>query len=204
MIYHLQVDTGQVQVVQRSTSGLLVKTWNLGAVGSFGGFDPAVLAVSPNGTIAYYAGLDEIVIHRWDLVNNVGLTNFVTGVPTLGVTVNSMFTLSTGDVIIGWGATNGLVGSIIRYSSAAAVLTTYTTSKRPMAITPGLTDAVFWTCLFDGSVIEFNTVAATTAQSWSISAWSPFCVLRVSILDLGTPGTIQTPNYWIAIKRTLA
>ncbi len=88
----------------------------------------ACIATSPDGTICYFcANANPSYIGRWDMVNDVALTNLVSGLSVNAFTaVHNMLCLEDGSVI-------ALVSTptyvIRRYSSAGTLLNTYTAAS---------------------------------------------------------------------------
>ncbi len=93
-------------------------TWNVASA-------PVALGIARDDSIAYFAaGTSGAAVKRWDLVNNVPLSDLVAGPG--GYTTREMFVLGDGTVVVLRKQDATTVFSLIRYSAAGATLTTYT------------------------------------------------------------------------------
>lgn len=94
-------------------------TWTFAAAGLTG------MAPSPDETILYYTGSGGSVaaaVKRWDLVNNVALTDLVAGI--VGFTTNDIVVLSDGTGLVLYYSSDPT--RVRHYSTAGATLNTYT------------------------------------------------------------------------------
>jgi hypothetical protein len=201
-VFTLQNNSGTIQVVRFNTSAIAEKAWNLGTSGAFSGGDPVTLAIESDSSKAYYAGQNENQVHLWDLVNNVSLGVFVTGPTSQGVTINSLLNTTSG-MFIGWGLSDGSAGSVKQYDSSGTLIATFTCAKRPMILSPGLDDTTFWAVLFDGTVTNFKVSDQSTVHTFAYGSYQPMAVLRFNIVAPGTV-TMQSPRYWVALRRGTA
>jgi hypothetical protein len=90
--------------------------------------DMVSLAVNNDGTIMYWGSTSANgIIHRWDLVNEVGLSDFA----NIGASrfVFDLFVLTDGTVLANFLEGNGSI--VRRYSAAGALLNTYDFSTEP-------------------------------------------------------------------------
>ena len=96
-------------------------TWDLGGVGLVG------LAANAAETILYYAGIGgstNVPIKRWDLVNDVGLSDLVAGIATY--TNGDIIVLADDTIIAIYYVSPGTACQVLHYSAAGATLHTYT------------------------------------------------------------------------------
>ena len=111
------ITPGKIQSV--SPTGVLVNDWDVG---------PGVNAISPSrdNTILYYAeGAAGDVVARWDLVNDIALSNLAAGV--VGYVVKEILTLGDGTILVVYRRTAPYDVYVVRYSAAGATLNTYAT-----------------------------------------------------------------------------
>jgi Concanavalin A-like lectin/glucanases superfamily len=120
--YALDFNTGLLKAWD--TAGNFIRSWTLPITNA------QSIAVTHDNTILYYSTGNSInqPIKRFDLVNNIALSDLAAGVPTyFTVKRNGILCLSNGDVIVayqGGGSGNDLQPK--RYSSAGTTLNTYT------------------------------------------------------------------------------
>ena len=93
-------------------------TWDLGASAIKG------MAVSHDDTILYYRNSASSAIRRWDLVNDVALSDLVDPGISIGSQFVDMLCLASGNVVYGY--TSGGTDTAKVYSAAGALLQTIT------------------------------------------------------------------------------
>ena len=112
--------------------GTVLHTWSLGA--------GTVRAGAPNaaGTIYYYTTAEGVAgaIKRWDLVNDVGLTDLVAAGADL--LRRDMVVLADGTILMDYN------GKAIRYNTSGTVLNTYTLANLDRIQRDPLDDTIFW------------------------------------------------------------
>lgn len=101
----------------------------LGAVQTIGGSTLNAIAPNNNETILYYTREDltgshpPIPIKRWDLVNQVGLSDFIVGVDQY--TTGDLLVLADGSILVSYFRVSTSDFYVKRYDAAANLLTTY-------------------------------------------------------------------------------
>src|SRR5882724_4548279 len=99
-------------------------TWVLPAAGLTG------VATNVAGTVLYYTGQTTSTnspIQRWDLVNNVALTNFVAGLGATWLTLFDLIVLADDTVVVSYESTTTATAPVIKhYATDGSVLHTWT------------------------------------------------------------------------------
>lgn len=199
-------------------------TWDLG----IGAPNVKVIAVSLDETILYYfVNTAGTAIKRWDLINDVALTDFVSGVAGYFM-IFDMLVLSDGTILAGYQKNTATVDYFVRrYNAAGTILNTYsfgTTRLNRLAF--ALNDPTsFWAWFFitnshsefrnilisDGSTVTtFNTAlytigsyqptATATPERYGHAASCPFLILNNEIIP---PPTIDMSGiYYINPNKT--
>lgn len=110
--------------------------------------DNVSLAVTHGDTVLYYASLGvNTPIKRFDLVNNVALTNLAAGRATYTIERSSMLCLSDGSIIAAYYGGSGNDVSVRRYDSTGTILNTYAmgNSNADVRLAMAIDDPVsFW------------------------------------------------------------
>lgn len=131
--YALTTETAQRWIRKITQDGVISTRW--GPVTN----DALLVAVSRNGTIAYFTnGLpngtgDGGKVHRWDLVNDVPLSDlapaFTSGNPfnlqQAGVTPGGILVLADHSILVNYYRSNGADSRIRRYAPDGTLLSTY-------------------------------------------------------------------------------
>ena len=130
---------GNAQVSIVSNTGLPGKTWTVGTT-NLGGMAP-----NPAETILYYtAGGTNIAVKRWDLANDVALTDLVAGIATYNT--DDIVVLTDATILVLYNTAAG-VTQVKHYSTTGSTLNTYTFAASD-AITPRICRAIdetsFW------------------------------------------------------------
>lgn len=190
-----------------SNDASLVTNWSMSPLPN----DTWALAVAKDESYAYVAPCvfaTQSDITRINL-SSLAQTTFITAAASTLTGENGMFCLRDGALMVAWSD-----GTIVHYSTAAAVLHTYTRSGA-IAISSGLTDSSFWvhylltgvrraseiqvstgTVLHDFALPTGDPPAAHAGNASSTNWGQTFCVVRVAI---GAPGTVPTT---IAVNST--
>ncbi len=106
-------------VIRFDSDGVIDGTWTLPTSDSLWGFAPSL-----DESILYYVqgpGTTGLAVKRWDLVNDVALSNLAAGIGGAGVR-RDVLVMVDGSILVPY--TTG----VKRYSAAGAVLNTYTTA----------------------------------------------------------------------------
>jgi hypothetical protein len=136
--FYAGADNGVIRIDQNGTIG--PTTWALGSTGLWS------MAVSLDNTILYYveSGSNK-PIKRWDLSNNVALSNLAAGIASHQAT-QDMLVLEDGSIVVGY---NGSTFIGKRYDASGSVLNSYTfdasfaSSTNRLAIAPD-SPTSFW------------------------------------------------------------
>lgn len=179
-----------------SHSPAIRKTTPLGAVtvvGSIGGTDSYALGrlgVNPSATIAYYALRTEQTVHRWNIQNDVALSDFVTVTGGGGNNIGAICVLPDDSVLIGWDSGTS-AGSVVRYNAAGSVLHTYTlpdTYQVATWITPAVNTNT-GALVFDRFFVAYYSSAA----GYGVTVCEVNTSSGAIVNTFATP-TIVTPN----------
>jgi hypothetical protein len=140
-------------------------TWTLAA-------NPVSLAPDRSNAIAYYASSGvTAVIRRWDLVNNVALSNLAAGVTNYLVNSN-MFVMADGTILVHYSKTSGGVDHFIRrYNPDGTTAQTYnfgTTVINKLAWAVADDAIQVWTqATGTGTFKEMELAGGTFRTSWT-------------------------------------
>lgn len=111
------------------TPGLIQTISQAGAIGATTwdvGGGVSTIAPSRDDTILYFAdGTSGATVQRWDLVNDIALSNLAAGVG--GYRVNGLLVLGDGTILVIYREVAATDVYIVRYSAAGATLNTYST-----------------------------------------------------------------------------
>lgn len=136
-------------------------TWTLDETDVIG------IAVSPDETILYYVtNANNSPVQRWDLVNDVALSDLAAGVNANTHALRSILCLSDGTVLVGYRNSTAGTEFVRQYSAAGATLNTYSldysTSDVADFLMTDVTEANFWVWQHDGlttnSTMYFNQI----------------------------------------------
>jgi hypothetical protein len=112
-----------------STPGLVETVTAAGAIGATTwtlSSSPVAIAPTRDDAILYFAdGTSGAAVERWDLVDDVGLSDLAAGVT--GYLVREIFVLADGSILVIYDESAGTDVYVVRYSAAGATLNTYST-----------------------------------------------------------------------------
>lgn len=177
-----------VKAYRISTEGVVdATTWTLPLADSI-----QVIAPSLDDTILYWGaqlGIANLgVIHRWDLVNNVALSDLV----SMGSTVqfaHQMFVTMAGDVLVLVGFSDGDDFQVRRYNAAGTLLHTYDLGVAGAFDTPemwrDLDDQNFW-------VRGFYDATGHTSRFLKIAIQTGATLTDFTVTDLEGGGDVPT------------
>lgn len=213
------VDGNSLKVTKYNDSLAVLDTWTVAVDPLLGSSSLMGIAVSPDGATLYYSCFNiiagpivPVAIHRWDLVNDVALSDLVAAGSY--VPVREMICLADGSLVVAyWDHAGGGVGSrVIRYSSAGAVLNTWTrgdTVSLEMRLARDVANpTVFgiWTKIA-GNLSRFERINTTTGlvlSTLTIPHHSPAGVLDIT--PTATPAYFYAPSFccpWFILPVTL-
>lgn len=113
------------------------------------------ICVSPDETILYYTtNIANEPVRRWDLVNDVALSNLAAGINANTVAIRNCLCLDDGTVLVGYRNSTAHTEFVRQYSAAGATLNTYSldysVSDAEDVLARDVTDANFWVWQHDG------------------------------------------------------
>lgn len=202
--FYLGVDPGsgfpsfQAQYVQRMSAIGVIDPTIFGPLPGtqFTAFNS--IAVSPDETILYYRvdGNDLGAIHRWDLINNVAMTDLVSS-PGLGwFAMGTLLTMPNGDIIGGWSQfLGGTAENIARYEPDGTLVWAWDSSAYQFdyhgvktIAGPGYPDEIMVIGSLEGGHSVFITLDANTGVELSS--------FQVAQFELGAyaPGESASPE----------
>jgi hypothetical protein len=116
---------GKATVTTVTSAGAFgATTWVLPLAGLAG------IAPSLDETILYHSGQSSPTnspVGRWDLVNNVALTNLAAGLGATWVTQDDILVLADGTIVVSYESTSVLTAPVVKhYAADGTVLNTYT------------------------------------------------------------------------------
>lgn len=135
-------------------------TWTLGAAGL------RALAANNAETVLYFVGATsfDAAIHRWDLINDIALSDLAADIS--GSTVVDILNLADDTIIVGYYDSGTKVLTVKQYSAAGAVLNTYVQTAQATSTSPRLSYGLddpdsFWVWLHNtGESVFINILVS--------------------------------------------
>lgn len=171
--YAVANGAASARTIRKLNASGVVTTWVISSVFTGTNVNDASMAVSPDETIAYFGTSSGggTGIKRWDLVNDVALSDLVAQSGNGPCTDNGIIVLQDGTIVVGWSN-----GSLVRYSTAGAVLNTYAVTGQAgtpfyqLAISDAATQFNVW--YYYGSTSTIRVVQYRASDGVELNAFT--------------------------------